>query len=180
MKCEKVKELVLTDYVDGQLEMAEKARLEEHLKTCAGCHEFAQSVEKELVAPFAGLERPEVPPVVWQNIRTAIVPEEEPKQAWTAVIRFLEYLKSLRPALLILAGVVFVFMLSTLVTKPAGTPEQIAQPPVVQQQLAVQESPSSTDELTVETYLASLDDDYDDVYDLAENGYGTAIEEYFL
>ncbi|MCA9403922.1 MAG: zf-HC2 domain-containing protein [Candidatus Omnitrophica bacterium] len=180
MKCEKVKELVLTDYVDGQLETAEKVRLVEHLKTCASCHEFAQAVEKELVAPFADLERPEVPPVVWQNIRTAIVPEEEPEPAGPAFIRFLDNLRSLRPALLILAGVVFVFMLSTLFTKSAGTPEQIAQPPVIQQQLAAQEGPSSTDELTVETYLASLDDDYDDVYDLAENGYGTALEEYFL
>lgn len=180
MKCDKIKELILTDYVDGQLEAAEKVRLEEHLKACSACHEFAQTVQKELVTPFADLDRPEVPPAVWQNIRTAIAPEEDVEPAWSAVIRFLGNLQALRPAALLMAGAVIIIALTAILMKPVSPPDQIVQQPVVQPRLAAQSSQPPQEEPLAETYLAEIDDDYGDVFELADGGYGTAIEEYFL
>ena len=36
MKCEYVKELILTDYLDGQLGKEQKTQIEKHLTICKG------------------------------------------------------------------------------------------------------------------------------------------------
>ncbi len=182
MKCDKVRDYILTDYVDGQLEGSLKSRLEEHLTACSSCREFAQSVQKELVAPFGGLEKPEVPPAVWQNIKSAIAAEAEPEPGWKAVVTFLGNLQGLRQAAYLLAGVVIMLGLAVLLSNRSVPPGQIAREPVpAQQQLAALETDTVPEESVAESYLAYFTgDDYGDAYDLLDAGYGTAIEEYFL
>lgn len=181
MKCEQIKDLVLTDYIDGQMEADDKQLLEEHLKACRACHEFALSVQKELVTPFGDAPRPEVPPAVWQKIKAEITAEEEPEPGWKAVVSFLGNLQALRQAAYFLAGFAIVFGVTVVLMRPQPGPDRIVQNPVAApQQLAAVQTDEETSESVAETYLAALDNDYDDVYSLIDDGYGTAIEEYFL
>ena len=172
MKCEQIKDLILTEYVDGQMDCSEKSQLEEHLKTCSACREFAQTVQKDLVTPFTDVPVPEVPEKVWHNIKEAITEEEVPQPGWKEVVSFLGNLKALRQAAYFLAGFVIVIGVAMILLKPAPSPDRV----VVNNTVAG----TVAEEAVAETYLAALDTDLDDVYTYVEEGYGTAIEEYFL
>ncbi len=80
MKCEYVKELILTDYLDGQLEKEQKAQIEKHLTICKGCKEYELLTRTAVVEPFDNLEKQSPPEATWHNIRVQI---EKEKQATT-------------------------------------------------------------------------------------------------
>ncbi len=68
MKCEKVEELLLTGYMDGELPVQEKQALERHLAGCVSCREFLrQSSAVKGAAAGKGYVQP--PAEVWEAIR---------------------------------------------------------------------------------------------------------------
>lgn len=180
MKCEKIKDLILTDYVDGYLDTNVQEQVEAHLKTCTTCHEFAQSVQKQLIAPFSNLETKEAPEAVWQNIKATIEPEVERLSTFEVVIRFLGSLQSLRQAPFLLASVVLIIGLTFVILKSEKPSLQLAQQHTRIEQQVVSEQISVEEESNAQSYLAYIADDYEEVYDIVEDGYGTALEEYFL
>lgn len=180
MKCDKIRELILTDYVDGQLVSSELKKLEAHLNSCKTCHEFAATVQRELAAPFEELEKVEPPVVIWENIKKAVTPVEEKLSTFDTLVRFFGNLQTLRQTALLMAGVVIVLGVAFLVTRKEASPTQMVQEQKINVQLVANEKPMLLDEETLEEeYLAYLADDYAAVDDIFE-GYGTAIEEYFL
>ncbi len=77
MNCEKAREIILTDYLDGELTDAGKAPILEHLRGCPACREFETRVKATAIAPFAQAPRVEPPARLWKDIRMAI--EARPK-----------------------------------------------------------------------------------------------------
>jgi anti-sigma factor RsiW len=81
MDCKKVREIVLTDYFDGELPETEKTVIEGHLAGCADCRAALEKVS----AVSAGLrEAPELKPdeAVWQKIQDRIETERERATGW--------------------------------------------------------------------------------------------------
>ncbi len=83
MKCEDVKELILTDYLDGQLGKVQKAHIEEHLAICSDCKEYELLTKTAVVDPFNNTERHNPPEAAWHNIREQIEKEKLPLQEQT-------------------------------------------------------------------------------------------------
>lgn len=77
MKCEQIKELILTDYIDGRMTASAKEGLEKHLMACHDCLEFARVAKAMAVEPFEKMPREKTPENVWMNIKEKITAREE-------------------------------------------------------------------------------------------------------
>ena len=77
MNCERIQELILTDYLDGVLKEDLKKQLEAHMVSCPHCLEFAKAAKKTAVQVFEHMPRPEVPEHVWSKIESSLSQDSE-------------------------------------------------------------------------------------------------------
>lgn len=82
MKCDKVRRLLMTDYIDGELDAPAEKLVREHLAACAPCRELERSVRTAAVTPLRAAARPEPPPHVWSRVREALSEEKAPRVAY--------------------------------------------------------------------------------------------------
>jgi anti-sigma factor RsiW len=156
--CKKIKDLILTDYVDSQLDNSIKGQVEAHLSQCESCRSFAQEVESHLVVPFEKAQLQEVPSEVWESIKQKVSQESQPQgikdliQGWIEGFNFPRFV----PAV---ASFVMFVCISSAVLLNWQT-----------KQAQIQEQGSY-----VEFMLSSAASNAKDSYDL-----GTPIEQYFL
>lgn len=101
--CEEFRDLVLTDYIDGELDEKTKGRLEGHLRACAHCREFADEAKARLVVPFVRAPRAAVPEDLWRSIEQNIaneIEEARPVINWAGRLAQLFTLPRLVPVIL--------------------------------------------------------------------------------
>ena len=79
--CKQIKDWILTDYVDGQLDAVQKAQVDEHLGHCLSCQELAKEVKLNLVTPLEQSSRMQVPEDVWHQISRKIQAPKEVKES---------------------------------------------------------------------------------------------------
>ena len=109
--CKKFRDLILTDYIDAQLDIAIKTQVEEHLHECASCKAFAQEVKTSLVVPFEKVTRQEVHVYLWQEIEEKIQQQQNlSKSLWDLIQGWMEGITfpKLVPAVCSLAMLVFI------------------------------------------------------------------------
>ena len=153
--CELYKELILTNYSDGELAPERKTEIEAHIKTCAACRALAEDIQKELSAPLGGIRREEVPDAVWTAVKERIESESAAETVgdWLRNIWDRFYFPQLAP---VLAGLIVMLVVGvSLLEKQHG------------QQLAKDKDQAE--------YMVSLVDSENE-----SDGLGTSIEEYFL
>ena len=116
MNCQEIKDLLLTDHLDGEQGPEESAAVQRHLAECSACRAYQASVHSATVEPFARLTPLRPSAQAWQNIVGTIKPEaaEQPKPLLERLREWLEALRDLRPALklapaMALAGLLLVF-----------------------------------------------------------------------
>jgi anti-sigma factor RsiW len=117
MNCQIIKELILTDYSDGQLTPKKKIQVDNHLNHCLSCRALAQRV-RQTIAPLTNSPQLEVPAALWSRIKDKIV-EEQPQAVMEAAPGLIETLRHFiymfRPAvaagclMLVLATGLFVY-----------------------------------------------------------------------
>ena len=61
MNCEKIKELILTDYIDNEMDDEERIRLNIHFAHCQECKEFFETVRNTVVKPFSSVKKIDSP-----------------------------------------------------------------------------------------------------------------------
>lgn len=165
MKCDQIQEVLLTDYLDQELNGTRLKEVEAHLAACSACREFLNAVKASIEFPLQKSSRIELSKdVIWQNIKSQIQPEYSQRpsfldhllngfRGWTTLARTLSVFTAM---VIIVAAVVFI--------KPNSV--QVA---------------NNTQEINEEkeVLLAYVEDElmFDDG---DENGYNTMIEEYFL
>ncbi len=71
MRCKRIREIILTDYVDGTLKGDGLREVESHLGSCAECRRLAEEA-RSASSIFKAAPRHEAPPGVWNAIREAI------------------------------------------------------------------------------------------------------------
>lgn len=76
MRCDKVKELLMTDYIDGQLDGQTEKLVRQHLESCAACRAFEASVRKSAVEPLKAAAQKRPPAYVWERIRREVYEEK--------------------------------------------------------------------------------------------------------
>ncbi|MCB9771615.1 MAG: zf-HC2 domain-containing protein [Candidatus Omnitrophica bacterium] len=70
--CKNIKDLILTDYMDSEVDLSTREQISSHLLNCSHCRRFAAEAEKNLAVPFKGKIREDVPEHVWSSIRQSI------------------------------------------------------------------------------------------------------------
>jgi anti-sigma factor RsiW len=77
MKCENVRDLLTTDYIDGELDEGARKEVVSHLESCARCRQFEEAVQRAAVAPFRGIQICSAPASLWHRVRRGIEQECE-------------------------------------------------------------------------------------------------------
>ncbi len=167
MKCEYVKELILTDYMDGQLGKEQKTHIEEHLAICRGCREYELLTKKAFVEPFNNLERHNPPESAWHKIREQIeeeLPLQEPTNSFADLMRRIKtFLYIPKPAFVVTTIIVLLLAVITVIK---------LQP---EDQKIAKVNPESQIECI--TYLITV---FDQDTVNGNDDFGTSIEELFL
>ena len=81
MDCKKVQEILLTDYIDEQLDRSGKQQIEAHLQGCAACREFLTAARQAFVEPFAQVPREHLSERVISSVMEQVQPSPDPL-AW--------------------------------------------------------------------------------------------------
>ncbi len=167
MKCEYVKELILTDYLDEQLGKEQKTQIEKHLTVCKGCKEYELLTRTAVVEPFNNLKRHNPPEAAWHKIREQIeeeLPLQEPTNSFADLIRKVKaFLYIPKPAFVVTTIIVLLLAVITVIK---------LQP---EDQKIVKVNPESQIECI--TYLISV---FDQETVNGNDDFGTSIEELFL
>jgi len=166
VNCKNIQDLLLTDYLDGQLEEEKKKSFDNHLSSCFNCREFASVAQNNIMQPFINAENFIPSDHIWERIKKAIEEKPEPVRSgfltsfWNSIK---ESFLFPRPAYA-LAGILVIFVVAMSVNRMS----------LERQQKTIHESEK---EIEYITYLAeaTLDVSVDQ-----NGGYGTAIEYYFL
>lgn len=175
VKCKKIQELILTDYLDGEME--DKSLVEQHLASCVACKEFL-ALARQVVEPLENAQKSFLSQEeVWSRIQEEISAEEafepvdEPEfDLWE---RLISWVSSPRPVFAM--STFAVVIVSILVFSLNGPKVELAKKlPASQQEL------SQTKAIAIladsqEEYLAYLFNE-----DEEAEGYGTSMETYFL
>ncbi len=77
-KCEQIKDLILTNYMDGQLDLKLRQGVEEHLLDCRDCRAFFKEIKNHTVLPFHQGNPQPVPAQLWSNIKESLAEDQQP------------------------------------------------------------------------------------------------------
>ena len=118
MNCKKAQDLILTDYLDGEMDENGIAAIEKHLKGCLQCKEFSIVARKAGNELFLGADRANVPEYLWRRVRETILAEERKRRTFASVIleKFKTILYMPKPALAIATVVVLLLAIGTVTT----------------------------------------------------------------
>ena len=167
MKCKHVKELILTDYLDGQLEKEQKSQIEKHLTVCKSCKEYELLTRTAAVEPFDNLEKHNLPEATWNKIREQIEEEQplqEPANPFADLInRVKTFLYIPKPAFVVTSMIVLFLVVITVIKLPT------------EDQNIAKMDPESQIECI--NYLMSV---FDQETMNGNDDFGTSIEELFL
>ncbi|MFH1655667.1 MAG: hypothetical protein ABH954_03550 [Candidatus Omnitrophota bacterium] len=117
MNCEKIKDLILTDFSDGRLNEKLQKHISEHLNSCKNCQEFAQAVQKMTIEPFKKAKRTLAPEYLWQRIKDKIS-AQEPKPAFTGLLDNLRVIFHSKPALALATIAAVIIIAAILFRQP--------------------------------------------------------------
>ena len=157
MNCAKIREFLMTDYIDGEAGERTRATIMNHIASCDSCRRFELELKEKAVAPFKSVERRSAPPYVWERIKDGIrnEPGPSPRPA------FKWRLKPILTLSAVAASILAIILLNPL-TDPDGT------------------DPDGNGSLSI--YLAEqskfISDSAANGTDIS--GFGTSIEEYLL
>lgn len=72
MDCSKFRDIIITDYVDGELDEREKQEIDRHLQDCAACRSFAAAVSAVTIEPLRKTTPEEPPAFLWTRIQSRL------------------------------------------------------------------------------------------------------------
>ena len=84
--CKEIRRILLTDYIDNEIDESTKKSIEEHLLTCHECKNIVDKVKEDIFALSDHKAREKVPVYLWQSIVSKI---ESERHANNVVVDFL-------------------------------------------------------------------------------------------
>ena len=73
MRCKRVKELLLTDYIDDEVGISLKEEFDKHIEDCQACMTYKINIDKGLSPLFEQAKAESPQDEMWQNIRPRII-----------------------------------------------------------------------------------------------------------
>ncbi len=134
MDCKKVQELLLTDYLDNQMNGKERKSVDHHLAHCLGCTRFSIAAREVASGLFVDTKKDPPPEFIWQRIKESIIAEQKKKTGFAANLfeRLRAVLYIPKPAmavasaigLIVIVGISAKLMINSQPAMKAGTQEQ--------------------------------------------------------
>lgn len=72
MNCSEIRNIIITDYVDNELDAKTRQQIEIHLSHCSECRSFADNVMISAVLPLRNNKKITPPDIIWQNIKSKV------------------------------------------------------------------------------------------------------------
>ena len=72
MNCGKIREIIISDYADNELDGKVKAEIEIHLGACPDCREFKEILVSKITGPLRDLSPENPPEYLWKSIKDSI------------------------------------------------------------------------------------------------------------
>jgi hypothetical protein len=171
MSCRKIRDLITTDYLDGELEGSVHQQVEEHLKRCPACLEYKEKVLQASIKPFQDAKEIAPPHVVWEKIEEHLDAEtlklSEKKRSFGFLDALSRTFSSVflhpKPVLAVALGAVLVLVVYSTARLPWQTSEKIAGTYLIEQVNFLNQLDSTTN---------GTDED--------NGSLGTAIETFFM
>ncbi|MFH1360354.1 MAG: zf-HC2 domain-containing protein [Candidatus Omnitrophota bacterium] len=165
MNCKIVKDYLMTDYLDNEMNAALKEQVEQHLVSCAACRDFEATLVETAREPFKDVGEIKPPQDVWQNIQSTIIQEQlNQEPAPDSAIRFPRLIPQRRPVFVMATALALVLLTMTFI-RINDRQQKIAQNGAVQEESYL-------------AYLSGVDQDSDILLLDTENE--TSIEKYLL
>ncbi|MBN1354074.1 MAG: zf-HC2 domain-containing protein [Candidatus Omnitrophica bacterium] len=89
MNCANVRDLLMTDYTDGELKDKTAGKVREHIATCPKCKEFEEALKNNVISPLKSAGRKKPPDFIWERIKSRIITEREtaPRKASLRILK---------------------------------------------------------------------------------------------
>lgn len=75
MRCERIQELILTDYMDKTLAEKLAREVDGHILSCGACREFKRVAEEKVAKPFKAAQSAKAPSYIWERVKQEIATE---------------------------------------------------------------------------------------------------------
>ena len=72
MKCDEIRDLIITDYVDDEADAKTRSEIELHLGYCAACRSFKEALLLYAVEPLKNAAAVNPPETLWYRVRSGI------------------------------------------------------------------------------------------------------------
>ncbi len=142
--CDNIQDM-LVDYGDGELSVAEKAQVEEHLATCKACREELQALERSL-----GLTK-----VIWRDQEVELA-KIEPLNLGRKNRKLELRWAALAASILIALGVVLLWQANSPSKRQVIAPPTIPEPTATEIERAVHRAGIAAQMLAVADYFAEI------------------------
>lgn len=80
MECKKIQELLLTDYLDGEASDALQNEIERHVNSCHTCRQLERDLLKTVIEPLRKAKESKPPDFLWNHIKEALEKETLEKE----------------------------------------------------------------------------------------------------
>lgn len=88
MKCKKIQELIMTDYLDNEADDVTRREIERHLQACQDCRKLLEAGRAAVKQPFENQHYLQPPQSVWSAIREQMIPEKREQGSPLANIQY--------------------------------------------------------------------------------------------
>lgn len=124
MECDKIRDWLMTDYLDQELGSKKSSEVEKHLRECLDCREFSEAIWQQAVEPFKKVKPMTPDPAMWQRIHQTLESESRPL-AWLAglVEGANVFLRMLRPVIQGAFAAALILILVVLAKWPVSSEE---------------------------------------------------------
>ena len=118
MNCKKIQDLIITDYIDGQMDGKQKSFIDQHLTQCSICTGYLSGIRKAAITPFVNASK-EVPvQLLWAKIKHTIEEEQQHQLEVSLKPTFWERFRLAvhipRPAFALATVVTMIFMIGSI------------------------------------------------------------------
>ncbi len=87
MKCERVQEVILTDYIDKALDERLAKEIDRHILTCADCREFKSIAIEKAVKPFKKVQEAQAPSYIWERVKGRIAADHTVETKHSGILK---------------------------------------------------------------------------------------------
>ena len=110
MRCKKVQKLILSDYIDGELNERLKKKVDKHLSACTECRKLYETVRMTTTNTLKQAGNVQPPEEVWQNIKGKIEQPEKESPIDIFIDRVHSLLIIRKPAFAVITAVMMIIL----------------------------------------------------------------------